>query len=282
MGWRGHARQARRLLAQVAPEAQRLDKASLEIDSTWSLATLEVLSGDREAAATLYRSLLQRREITEERHYSVPALRWAATFFAGMGAAEDTRACARALATIASATGRGEAVAALAHALGEVALLDGDAQLAAKQFEQALDALADLELPFDRAHIQLRAGAALAAAGQRGAGVERLVGAYHTARKLRAQPLARRAAQELSALGETVERRLGRRAAGQLEQAGLTPREHEVLRQIALAQTNRDIARELFLSPRTVDMHVRHILAKLDARSRTDAIKKAGELGLLR
>ncbi len=242
---------------------------------------MEDLAGDREADATQYRCLLRRREATEERHYSVPALRWAATFFAGLGAAEDTRACARALAGIASATGRGEAVAALAHALGEAALLDGNAPLAAHQFEQALDALADLELPFDRAHIQLRAGVALAAAGKREAGVERLVSAYHTARKLRAQPLAKRVAQELTTLGETVARRLGRRAAGQHEQAGLTQREREVLRHVALGQTNRDIGHELFLSSRTVDMHVRNILTKLDARSRTDAVKKAGELDLL-
>jgi DNA-binding NarL/FixJ family response regulator len=50
---------------------------------------------------------------------------------------------------------------------------------------------------------------------------------------------------------------------------------------VARGLTNRQIARDLFLSPRTVDVHVRHILAKLNSRTRTDATRKAGELGLL-
>jgi DNA-binding CsgD family transcriptional regulator len=63
--------------------------------------------------------------------------------------------------------------------------------------------------------------------------------------------------------------------------AGLTKRELEVLRLVAVGRTNREIARELFLSPRTIDMHVRHVLAKLDCRSRTEATSKAHKLGLL-
>ena len=52
-------------------------------------------------------------------------------------------------------------------------------------------------------------------------------------------------------------------------------------RLVAAGQTNREIARGLFLSPRTVDMHVRNILAKFGCRSRVEATRKAAELGLL-
>ena len=61
----------------------------------------------------------------------------------------------------------------------------------------------------------------------------------------------------------------------------LTRRETEVVRMVAVGRTNREIARELFLSPRTIDMHVQNILVKLDCRSRADATRRATELGLL-
>jgi DNA-binding CsgD family transcriptional regulator len=119
------------------------------------------------------------------------------------------------------------------------------------------------------------------ALGERELAIERLMDAYRTARKLRARPLAQRAAAELAALGESVDRRLGRRAAAELAFAGLSRRELEIARLVAAGQTNREIARGLFLSPRTVDMHVRNILAKLGCRSRVEATRKAAELGLL-
>ena len=84
-----------------------------------------------------------------------------------------------------------------------------------------------------------------------------------------------------AALGESVSERLGSRAAADAEGAGLTRRELEVVRMLAVGRTNREVAQELFLSPRTIDMHVRNILRKLDCRSRGEAAHRAGELGLL-
>ena len=45
--------------------------------------------------------------------------------------------------------------------------------------------------------------------------------------------------------------------------------------------TNREIAERLVLSVRTVDMHMRNILAKLRCRTRTEAARRAAEFGLL-
>ena len=132
-------------------------------------------------------------------------------------------------------------------------------------------------MPFERAQIEHRAGVALAAAGERERGLERLDEAYRTARKLGARPLASDVARDVAALGESVGRRLGGRAA---DESGLSRREREVVRLLAAGRTNREIAQELFLSPRTVDMHVRNILRKLDCRSRVEAAGRARELGL--
>src|SRR5262249_54609476 len=52
---------------------------------------------------------------------------------------------------------------------------------------------------------------------------------------------------------------------------GLSPREMEVLDVLAEGRTNREIADRLFISERTVAVHVRHILAKLEVSSRTEA-----------
>ena len=52
----------------------------------------------------------------------------------------------------------------------------------------------------------------------------------------------------------------------------LTRREREVMDLISQGLTNREIARTLWISESTVKVHVRHVLAKMGARSRTEAI----------
>jgi non-specific serine/threonine protein kinase len=58
----------------------------------------------------------------------------------------------------------------------------------------------------------------------------------------------------------------------------LTPREVEILRLVASGMTNSDIAAALFISVRTVENHVAHILAKLGVRTRTAAAAAAGHI----
>jgi len=278
---RGRTKGTRQLLVEGLTYARRNHRLRFELNSLVGLAWLEELEGADAAAAERYREIVRRCEGAEDLHYAPMALRWAVTFFAAHGEESDARACAAALAAMAGATTNRETLAALAHALGEIALLEGEPDHAVIEFSRALDLLRELELPYQRAHTQLRAAAAFAAAGQAETAVGRLTDAYRSARKLRAQPLAGLAARELEVLGERAEQRLGRRAAGDLERAGLTRRELEVLRFVAVGRTNREIARELYLSPRTIDMHVRSILAKLDCRSRAQATHRAGELGLV-
>jgi DNA-binding CsgD family transcriptional regulator len=62
---------------------------------------------------------------------------------------------------------------------------------------------------------------------------------------------------------------------------GLTAREREVLGQLALGRTNRQIADELFISIKTAVVHVSHILRKLGAANRSEAAAIAHRLGLV-
>ncbi len=61
----------------------------------------------------------------------------------------------------------------------------------------------------------------------------------------------------------------------------LTPREIEVLRKIATGNRNRDIAELLFISEETVKVHIKHIMEKLGARDRTQAIAIAVRRGII-
>ncbi|SEF43361.1 DNA-binding response regulator, NarL/FixJ family, contains REC and HTH domains [Thermomonospora echinospora] len=61
----------------------------------------------------------------------------------------------------------------------------------------------------------------------------------------------------------------------------LTEREADVLRLVAKGRSNAEIARELFVSPQTVKTHVGNVLAKLQARDRTQAVILAYETGFI-
>ncbi len=278
---RGSPGRARAHLEASFQAAHRIELTAMELISSWGLALCDRLDGDEAGAVDRCRRLLARWERTEERHYVVPALRWAATVFAEQLDLAGIRACADALARIAAQTAQPEAIAALATALGEAALFEGDAQAAAAHFSSALEAIAARDLPLERAEIGRRAGVALVRAGRRAEGLAALVAAARTARHLGATPLGVRIAADMAALGEPVERRLGSREARRLADRGLTRRELEVIQQVAHGLTSREIGRALFISPRTVEMHVSSALTKLDCRTRAEAVQRVATLGLL-
>lgn len=59
----------------------------------------------------------------------------------------------------------------------------------------------------------------------------------------------------------------------------LTEREYQVLILVAKSKTNKEIARELHISIKTVEYHITNILGKLGAANRTEAVVKALERG---
>jgi DNA-binding NarL/FixJ family response regulator len=115
---------------------------------------------------------------------------------------------------------------------------------------------------------------------------EALARARPAAELLGAQPLlaeidglARRARIELVA--PTLSQDAPAPLPDAAREVGLTARELEVLEHVALGQTNREIAADLFISARTAAVHVSHILDKLGASTRTEAATAAHRLGLV-
>jgi ATP/maltotriose-dependent transcriptional regulator MalT len=63
---------------------------------------------------------------------------------------------------------------------------------------------------------------------------------------------------------------------------GISSRELEVLQELAAGHSNKEIASRLHLSPHTVKTHIAHLFDKLGARRRTEAVRKARDLGMVR
>jgi DNA-binding NarL/FixJ family response regulator len=71
------------------------------------------------------------------------------------------------------------------------------------------------------------------------------------------------------------------RLADHLGEEDLTGREIEVLRKVAQGNRNRDIAEQLFIAEETVKVHIKHIMDKLGARDRTQAVAIALRRGII-
>jgi DNA-binding NarL/FixJ family response regulator len=131
-------------------------------------------------------------------------------------------------------------------------------------FRRALDAHAgSLRLP-DRARTELAFGEHLRRARRRVDAREHLRTALALFEDLGATPFAERAAAELRASGETARRRDVTTATD------LTPQERQVAGLVRQGLSNRDVAAQLFVSPRTVDFHLRNVFSKLGVTSRAE------------
>jgi two-component system, NarL family, response regulator len=75
---------------------------------------------------------------------------------------------------------------------------------------------------------------------------------------------------------------VGSRIAENLPRPGLTEREVEVLQSVAAGLKNKEIAYNLRISEATINAHVKHILEKLNASDRTQAVTKALRRGIIR
>jgi DNA-binding CsgD family transcriptional regulator/tetratricopeptide (TPR) repeat protein len=273
---RGAARLARPLLLESNLAATRIELTAMELFSSWGLCILDDAAGRHDSAADRAQRMLTRHARTQERHYSVAILQWLATFFTEHGLVTDALACTAVLSGIAEATGQPEAVAALAHARGETLLTD-EPEAAARELSRAAEMFGHLGLPLETAHAQHRAAAAVLQVGEQARARELLHAAHATAGALGARQLRENCAAALSKLGGKPRQR----ASAHRAPAGLTGRELEVMLLVAQGNTSRQAGEALFISPRTVEMHVQASLLKLQCRTRAQAVRRLAELEAL-
>jgi DNA-binding CsgD family transcriptional regulator len=133
-------------------------------------------------------------------------------------------------------------------------------------FGEAIEHAATLP-PFQRARTELLYGEWLRRERRRTEARAHLHAALELFQRLGAVPWAERAEAELRATGETARRR------DPIALARLTPQELQISRLVADGQTNREIAAQLYLSPRTIDYHLRKVFTKLGIASRADLIR---------
>ena len=122
--------------------------------------------------------------------------------------------------------------------------------------------------PFIAARLRLLEGRALAAAGDRAEALRVLGEAEATLGRLGARRANDEAVRELRRLGHRVAR--SRPAADGEPLGALTDREREIAALVVAGRTNREVADQLFLSPKTIEAHLRNVYAKLGVRSRVE------------
>jgi DNA-binding CsgD family transcriptional regulator len=152
---------------------------------------------------------------------------------------------------------------ALGIEAGSRALLS-DGRAAEPLYREAVERLARSRGVVHLARAQLLYGEWLRRENRRVDAREQLRAAYEQFGRIGAEGFAERARRELLATGETAPKRSGE------SRDVLTPQEAQIARMASDSQTNPEIGAQLFISPRTVEYHLKKVFAKLDISSRKE------------
>jgi DNA-binding CsgD family transcriptional regulator len=163
-------------------------------------------------------------------------------------------------------------IAGCLRGLASVMAMTHQHERAARLFGAAETVWETLGLPAPRHHPQYEQAVARARASL---GDEAFVAAWEAGRAL---PLADTVAEAIAGAQPTA--RVPRTLPGAAERFKLTPREVDVLRCVRAGQSNREIAERLFITERTAQTHVQHILNKLGVGTRAAAAALAVEHGV--
>jgi DNA-binding CsgD family transcriptional regulator len=247
----GDARAARAAIDEVA-DGETIDDLATTI---WAITAAMVLPRTGDAASGLAIGLRELRETGAHLHPSNRVLLLAALVQAAHGVG-DVGARDGALARLHADPLVRRPFGATMLGIGEATIaLDGGAPEGALVAAEGAVAAAGRDLPLARGEAQLLAARALAGLGREGEAIVLYEQIAVTARQSGATAQAREAVQRRGVLGTP---------------SPLTARQREIAGLVAGGRTNREIAQELFVTPKTVEVHLGNAYRKLDVRSRRD------------
>ena len=254
----------------------------------WGYAKLYAARGEQAQAAAWYERFFTRWQATDDRGTCVPALLDGIAFWADQGQLRAAQQWLATLRTVAGTTHNPVAAAALHTADAIVHAALGDLEQARDGLEHAAGWWSALHRPYEQARALGRlltllldhpecADALRARIPELFAQAERIFEQLGSATQLAALA-ALRARDPFAA----QQKRRATLAERRRPFAGLTRREVQVLIELSAGRTNKEIAATLQISEGTVEVHVSHILSKLDLSSRTQAATFAIEHGWLK
>ncbi len=249
--------------ANVAEVLQLCGSLGTRLHEVWAIEALGILAlglGETEQAVEHLehqRRLLDELGITDPDLSPAPELIETAI---RQGHHEQARQLADEFSAAAAAKGQPWSLARALRVRGLVT--EGESFPAL--FEQSLAQHAGTPDAFETARTRLAYGERLRRARSRKLAREQLRAALETFERLDARPWADRASAELAATGE----RLRRRDPSTIDE--LTPQELQIALLLAGGKTTREAAATMFLSPKTIEYHLRHVYMKLGIHSREE------------
>jgi DNA-binding CsgD family transcriptional regulator len=270
-GVTGHADAARDAAAQARESARRHGLRVVDESVAFALGAVELLAGNADAALV---ELEPTAAAVASSGRIQPAMSlWIPELIEALIAAErraDAESALDSLDAQAERTSGSWARGMVARYRGLLSEHDDFDDT----FAEAMSAHEVRQMPFELARTRLWYGQRLRRAGRRVDARAQLRGALATFETLRAIDWVARAERELAGTGARLRR------TQDVHRDELTPQELQIARLIAGGATNREIAANLFLSPKTIETHLTRIYRKLGLRSRSQLALWLAESGL--
>jgi DNA-binding CsgD family transcriptional regulator len=268
--WRGQEVEAQALTEARRQDALRRGEGLWLRADDWSMAV-------RCNGLGRYEEALVAAERAAEDPHGLGVTPWVLTDLieaaARSGHAERAAAALAQLGAIVEANGTEWGLGS--HARSHALLSEGET--AERLYHEAIERLGRTRVRVSLARAQLVYGEWLRRENRRVDAREQLRAAHELLTEIGMEPMAERARRELLATGETVRKR----TVETLDE--LTPQEAQISRLAAAGQTNPEIGAQLFLSPRTVEWHLRKVFTKLAISSRKElrsVLPAAGAAGV--